>query len=162
MITAYIFKECPPNLYISPRMNYEPTRNQFWVTYDYGIQLNFFTTLFINIRKLTLEENFFYLCKILKISKRVCFDIEQSDVNFIKDEFETSWYCGSRGLVENEEEIHLAPIDFESNMSPSESKPIVDQPQQPQLHRRTYDSVHHLRFEIEWKIYGSTIRWWWA
>lgn len=127
--------------------------------------------------KLALEKKV-YLYKILKIfkgyvllgehSNGIVTEKESHNVDFIDNEFSSrdkvdrslklheivdQEEMAPRGLVESEEEIHQAITDFESNLSLSGSTPLVNQPQQPQLHRSTHESVHHRRFEIKKKAY---------
>lgn len=59
----------------------------------------------------------------------------------------------SRSSVQNVDEISQAPTNFENNLSPSESIPLVDQPQQSQLSRSIRENVFRHCFEIEKKTF---------
>lgn len=56
-----------------------------------------------------------------------------------------------RGLVENEKENFQTHTNFESNLLPSRSTPLINQPQQFQLHRTMHERIPCRCFEIKGK-----------
>lgn len=56
------------------------------------------------------------------------------------------------GSIDNEEEIPQSPTNF-SNLYPSESTPLVNQPQQPHPRKNMRESVLYSRFKIEGEVW---------
>lgn len=89
-------------------------------------------------------------------------EIESRDVDFIENEFssrgevdrsselqEISDEVTPSRQVEDEEEIHPAPKDIRSNLTPSGSIPLVEHSQISQPRRKSRESLPRRHFEIE-------------